>query len=296
MRTIVFLFALILSSLFGSTKDTFELTKQRGGHYAFMVKMTNGVATPFMLESGTHVMLADSAFVFDNYEAVGLNFVACEQAQSMNLGGRVYRITHKAKGEFRISDDVVYRGEVFLLAGYESMVSVPIQNLWNGNSRIVKLNLAKKEISVVSQCGEFDKNWVSMPMNTNTYLNMPAVRTELRFEGADYDAVLEGNFNLDLGNASMLFLLEQSTAVKDFVKNTPNLTLQNGYDKGGKVVSRAFVPNRLGIGDIVFENPVVAITSVLPKFTTDGLLGLKFFSKVEAIFDFDRNLLHIRKQ
>ena len=41
-----------------------------------------------------------------------------------------------------------------------------------------------------------------------------------------------------------------------------------------------------------FLNAVIAITDKLPRFTTTGNVGLKFFRSVEALFDFDKNMMY----
>ena len=52
-----------------------------------------------MLESGIFVMVMDSIYAFENNEAINLDYVRTQGNEKMNLGGKVYDITHKAKGK-----------------------------------------------------------------------------------------------------------------------------------------------------------------------------------------------------
>ena len=39
----------------------------------------------------------------------------------------------------------------------------------------------------------------------------------------------------------------------------------------------------------------IAITAALPKFTAEGSIGLKFFEGPVFVFDFDKNILYIKR-
>ena len=79
--------------------------------------------------------------------------------------------------------------------------------------------------------------------------------------------------------SSLLFLFKQSLAVQNFMKNNPSLKIQKGFDKQGNFIAEVFELNSMLIGNIKFTNPTIAITHLLPKFTTDGCIGLKFFKQ-----------------
>ena len=125
---------------------------------------------------------------------------------------------------------------------------------------------------------------------------MPAVESEMIFRGVGYVASLKGNFNIDLGNASMLFLFKHRKRVQDFFDDNPKIELQKGYDRNGNVVAEAFVPDVFSVGGMKFGSPTIAITGALPKFTTEGCLGIKYFRRVTALFDFDNNMCYMRER
>lgn len=121
--------------------DTFKLEK-KSGHYIFNASINNKVDASFLLESGIHVMLIDSLFAFDNRESLGVELIKNAAQDKMNLGGRVYNITHKANGTIKISNNTTYEGEIYVLSNYKSYfdIAIPIQRLCNNidRSHIVK--------------------------------------------------------------------------------------------------------------------------------------------------------------
>lgn len=116
---------------------------------------------------------------------------------------------------------------------------------------------------------------------------MPAVKAQLAFEQNGRSYTLSGNFVLDLGNGSFIALMKQSPLVKDFLKINSGLALRNGYDSKGTVVAEAVVAQRTELCGISFGNQIIVITSKLPKFTSEGNIGLKFFDNSVSVFNFD---------
>lgn len=275
-----------------SKTEVFKLKKQ-DGHYFFQAKINQSVKGRILMESGIHAMLIDSAFAFKHQEALGLDFMPNQIEQNMNLGGRRYRITHKAQGKIMLNDMTSYEGELLVLAGYASFndIAVPIQNLRNtiDNSRIVKLDMKKYMLQLISKSEYLSKYQRSKPfeINYDTYLNMPAVKAQLAFEQNGRSYTLSGNFVLDLGNGSFIALMKQSPLVKDFLKINSGLALRNGYDSKGTVVAEAVVAQRTELCGISFGNQIIVITSKLPKFTSEGNIGLKFFDNSVSVFNFD---------
>lgn len=277
-------------------KATFKLTKQTTGHYTLPIVFNEQTKAEALLESGIHAMLIDSAFAFNYLNHLNLELTPCTK-QIMNLGGTKYRISHRAQVELQINPSVIFKGELFLLADFHQTyeVALPIQKIYHAKGkRCINLDLRNNAIHVLASCDAPKTKWDTFNINTNTYLNMPAITSELNFKHPKYDATLKGNFNLDLGNASLLFIFNQSKAVQDFLNSQTNIEMQKGYDKKGNLIAQAFLPKTLNLGNISIDNPVVAITKFLPKFTTDGCFGIKFFEKKEVIFDFDNNKLYIK--
>ena len=137
-------------------------------------------------------------------------------------------------------------------------------------------------------------NYNTITINYDTYQNMPAVRTDLCFKHKGKRYTLSGNFVLDLGNASFLFLMKQNPAVQDFLKNNTELKIQTAYNKKGVPVGEAIVAEQANLCKKSFKQQIIAITSALPKFTTEGCIGLKFFDGSISVFDFDKHEFHFQ--
>jgi hypothetical protein len=88
--------------------------------------------------------------------------------------------------------------------------------------------------------------------------------------------------------------LEQHPAYKEFIDNS-NIELRQGNDsKGRKMPVKAFLAKKCYMADVPFYDVTIAITPQLPKFTTVGVLGLKFFEEFNVIFDFGEKILYLK--
>lgn len=97
---------LFCNSLFAQSSgtDTFQLEKNTNGHYIFKTKINHQLMATIFLESGIHVMLIDSLYAFENSRHLNLDFVKTKRYERMNLGGRKYKITHKATGTIQLGE------------------------------------------------------------------------------------------------------------------------------------------------------------------------------------------------
>ncbi len=272
--------------------DVFKL-KKVDGHYVFNAQINQSVEGRILVESGIHVMLIDSAFAFKHQEELHLMLVPHQSEQKMNLGGKRHRITHRAKGKIMLNEKTRYEGKILILADLSSYydMAVPVQNLHNAtdNSRIVKLDMKNYTLQLIGKdeyLTEYQSG-KSFDINYDTYLKMPAIKAELTFKQDGRKFSLGGNFVLDLGNGSFIALMKQSQAVKDFVKENAGLKLQKGYNRKGDVVAEAMATQQAKLCGITFRDQIVVITAMLPKFTSEGNIGLKFFDRSVSIFNFE---------
>lgn len=277
---------------------TLALTKQ-GAHYVFSAKINDRVEATVLLESGISAMLVDSALVFSTEVFSDMELLPVEGKTKMNLGGHVYTITHKASGKVKISDDIYYLGDVFVLSQYTQKcnVAVPVQYLYNDadkGSRIVCLNLKENSLQMISRTSlrKHQKGSTKINMNTDTYLGMPAVEATLVIESENGQKQFSGNFNIDLGNPELLFLLQQHNDVQQFLADNPDIQVREARNPRGDIVAQFMIADQCQLCGKQFSNAVIAITSNLPRFTTAGLIGLKFFLSTHAILDFDNNLMY----
>lgn len=280
-------------------KGAFVLEKENG-HYYFNARINGKAPARLMLESGIFVMVMDSLYAFENREAINLDYVSTTGNEKINLGGKVYDITHKAKGDVLLGANMEYSGEIFILSGYDtySGIAIPIQNIRNveDGSHIIRLDMKKAELQSLSrkQFNSEYRRYSGSPMNYDSYMGMPAVRTTLDFEKGGNSYSLTGEYLLDLGNASFLFLMKQSEIVQNFLADNPGIGLKKAFNKKGVLVAEAITAEKANLCNRSFENVPVAITTALPKFTVEGSVGLKFFEGSVSVFDFDKKMFYTR--
>lgn len=276
----------------------YDLQKTSSGHYVTTISLNNTTQVRAQLESGIHTLLMDSAFAFNHQDELGIAFTPSKS--KINLGGKTYNITHRAEATLQLNNYAYYKGEIFLLPAFknEYEVALPIQNLFHQNgTRCIKLDLKKANFQILATNESVPKRWHSLPMNFDTYLKMPAIITTLHIQDSNYDASIKGNFNLDLGNASLIFLFEQSNTIQEFLQQyAEKIKIHNGYDRQGNIIAKAIIPTAITIGNTPFQNPTIAITKALPKFSTEGCIGLKYFQNHAVIFDFDNKKFYIQPQ
>ena len=307
MKKLVLLLSILLLSysaiLAQTNSDGSFALKKENGHYYFETQINDKVPAKMMLESGIFVMVMDSIYAFENNkEAFNLDYVRTQENEKMNLGGKVYDITHKAKGKVQLGNNMEYSGEIFILSDYNtySGIAIPIQNICNteDGSRIIKLKLDMEKLELQSMSRKQFKSeagdYKATAINYDSYMGMPSVKTHLDFETEGKKYSIPGNYLLDLGNASFIFLMKQSQAVQDFLHNNQDIELKKAYNKKGVLVAEAISTENASLCNRGFENQVIAITSALPKFTVEGSVGLKFFEGAVSVFDFDNQKFYTK--
>ena len=303
MKTILtalfILVALDLSAQSFTEGETFPLTK-KGAHYVFTASINNKADATILVESGIPALLVDSAFVFSSGILSDME-MAVAVKEDINLAGRVYKITHKANGTVRIGNNTSYIGKVFVLSNYDYgpyEVAVPVMYLHNDlddGSRIVSLDLGSQSLQMLSKASldankaDYSKN----NMNTDTYMGMFAVETSVTLDDGIKPRTLSGNFMIDFGNPELLFLFHQTEKVQEFLADNDDMELREATTPSGEVVGQFILTKQCQLFGITFPNAVVVITRNLPLFTTPGNIGLKFFEKTHAIFNFDQSVVYL---
>ena len=284
-------------------QDTFTLTATDSGHYLMDVNIGGEVQAKALLESGIHVMIIDMDFATQNSEAVNVSFHPDNKNDRINLGGDLYRISHKGRGRVMIGNNTAYEGEVYLLPGlaanhYTGMtMAIPIHKLVNttDGSHVVRLDMPAGQLDMLghSEADSITNGWSTSDINYDSYMDMPAVRT--RFTVGNR-AAIDGNFNIDLGNPMVLFLFAQSKNVQHDIYNNDNINVMDAADNNGNVIAQAFIADECNLCGRTFHDATIAITRNVPRFTTDGCIGLRFFNTCPAVFDFDHSVMYTRPQ
>ena len=282
--------------------ESFNLTKQ-GGHYVFSANINGRADATILVESGIPALLADSAYVFSSGILSDMELSIAGEAEKLSLGGRVYKITHKANGTVQIGNGTSYIGEVFVLSNYDYgayEMAVPVMYLHNdldNGSRIVHLNLTDQSLQMVSKASlhSIKADYSESTMNSDNYLGMVAVETSLMLNDGIKTRVLSGNFLIDLGNPELLFLTQQNEEVQRFLADNSDMELREALAPNGQVVGQFILTEQTQLCGVTFPNAVVVVTRNLPRFTTPGDIGLKFFERIDAVFDFDQSVIYLKE-
>ena len=299
--TVLFtLIAFGLSAQSNTEGETFQLTKQ-GAHYVFTASINGTADATILVESGIPALLADSAFVFSSGILSDMELTVASK-EKLNLGGRIYKITHKANGTVRIGNNTSYIGDVFVLSNYDYgpyEVAVPVMYLHDDlddGSRIVSLDFGNHSLQMLGRASlnaikaDFSKN----NMNTDTYEGMFAIETSMMLDDGIKPRTLNGNFMIDFGNPELLFLIHQTEEVQRFFADNADMELREATTPSGEVVGQFILTKKSQLCGITFPDTVVVITKNLPLFTTPGNIGLKFFERAHAIFDFDQSVVYLK--
>ena len=133
-------------------------------------------------------------------------------------------------------------------------------------------------------------------MNSDTYLGMVAIETSLMLDDGIKTRVLSGNFLIDLGNPELLFLIQQNENVQQFLADNADMELREARTPNGETLGQFILTRQCQLCGIAFPSAVVLITKNLPRFTTPGDIGLKFFERIDAILDFDQSVIYMKEE
>lgn len=274
------------------------LQRTQSGHYAFFTLLNDKVMGEVMIESGIYTAIIDSAFFFKHKKELGIIASPNDRNKEMNLGGKVYRITHRAKGTLPMGN-MKYKGEMLILSNYknDTPITLPIQNLHHRSdwgSRIIMLDLDGGKLQMISRSELHQWTAKRFKINRNTYGRMLAIKSTIVFDTPEGQKELQGNFNIDLGNPMLLYLISQSTAVKELLEKDAGMRPSVGTTQNGHTIT-TLTPQQCSLLGQTFENPIICITDKLTRFNTEGLIGLPFFKGSIVAFDFENNYLYIKE-
>ena len=300
LTALFILVTLGLSAQSNTEGETFHLTK-RGSHFVFNASI-NGIAdATILVESGIPALLADSTYVFSSGILSDMEMTVAVK-EKLSLAGLVYKITHKANGTVRIGNSTSYVGEVFVLSNYDYgnyEVAVPVMYLHNDlddGSRIVNLDLGNQSLQMLSRASlnAQKMTFTEGKMNTDTYMGLPAIETSMTLDDGIKPRTLSGNFMIDFGNPELLFLFHQTEEVQKFLADNTDMELRDATTPNGELVGQFILTKQCQLFGITFPDAVVVITKNLPLFTAPGNIGLKFFERIRAIFDFDQSVIYMK--
>ena len=155
-------------------------------------------------------------------------------------------------------------------------------------------NLTHNAVHSSCICLAIKEDYSKNNMNTDAYVGMFAIETSMILDDGIKPRTLSGNFMIDFGNPELLFLIHQTEEVQSILADNTNLELREATTPSGEVVGQFILSKQCQLCGIVFPDAVVVITKNLPLFTTPGNIGLKFFERTHAIFDFDQSVVYLK--
>ena len=114
-----------------------------------------------------------------------------------------------------------------------------------------------------------------------------------RIKAAGHRIDITGQFIVDLGNASLLFLNRYDAEVDKLMSDSRVHLIDIHDNRRGKTYSQAFRVDKLTICDRTYHDDTVGVTT-FKGLEGCGMLGLKFFT-MPVVFDFDENKLYLCK-
>ena len=269
---------------------TFNL-KYKEGHY-YINSDINGVPASMMIETGVRGLLIDSKFYETHKDE--LLFDLKESNIKLRFHWGTYNVKLAGRAVVRIGD-VVYKGYVFVVDKFGKIV-LPVQYLRNEKDRssIVRLDLKASKMSMLSRSrlAQDTIGCNSFPLHKTERLLFPAIYTHLTIKTDYTTAQMDGDFVVDFGNAGLLCLLKNNTAVAQMIEeNEAEFTPSKG--KWNNVSNKGLRDCTCVIAGYTFNNASIRVLDKLKIDGVAGLIGLKFF-ETPVILDFSRKRFYIK--
>ena len=268
---------------------TFALEKVNG-HYYFNADM-NGATAKIMVESGIPALLIGSDFYEQNKQKLNLKVKSGDG--KMRLLNKVYNILYIAEARLNVGK-AIYDGPVFVLDGADD-VRMPVQFLKNptDNSSVIGIDLPSLSMSVMSRKSmRIEESEYNMfPLSVQKSVNIPVVNAELSMNIGSKQAKMQGDFIVDFGNGSLLFMMKQNENVAKMIADS-GIELLDAKDKNGNVVAQGIYADGLSICGIPFTDVSIGVTDKMKTVKEAGFIGLKFFTK-PAILDFNKSRMYV---
>ena len=269
--------------------DVFKLTKENG-HF-FLNTSVNGIDARLMLESGVPGLMMSDVFYEAHKESLQMEVKPCNER--IRYLGRIHNIKYTGQARLRIGD-AIFEGTVKIADGNHGLM-IPINMLRHAsdNSGIVGMDLTNSELRICERqhLARRVKDAPALDLTFNKW-NMPVVSSRLEMDVDERSISLEGNFIVDMGNGSLLFLNKSQTNVVKML-NDGQVRLKEARDNNGKIVAEGLYADRLTICGRTYKGVSVGVSS-FKRLDECGHLGLKFFT-MPVLFDFDKGKMYLCK-
>lgn len=273
MRSIISFLCICLAFIASADNDT-NLRKYEG-HYYLISEINNHANQEVMLESAIPgLLIGDSIF---NYLFPDFDYSTARKMEKAKIAlyQNIYSIDYIFDKDIVIGDGT-YTGKIFILKDYNG-IALPLHNYTSNdnNNPFIYINLQSGELKFTDY---IDRNESKVQkFKYHIVDDLPIIQTNLNIKTDTISATIESDFIIDFGNASLLFLMKNNKVISEMLENS-KLSLSVATNKEGKVVAEGLYADELTIGDYIFSDVSVAVTTKLKSFDEfAGLIGLKFF-------------------
>ena len=275
--------------IMAQTDHVFKLTKENG-HF-FLNTSVNGIDARLMLESGVPGLMMSDVFYEAHKDSLRMEVKPCDE-KIRYLGG-IHNIKYTGQARLRIGD-AIFEGTVKIADGnHKLMIPINMFRHASDNSGIVRIDLTNSELRICNRqhLARQIKDATALDLTFNQW-SMPVVGSRLDMDVDGRRISLEGNFIVDMGNGSLLFLNKSQTKVVKML-NDGQVKLKEAHNNSGKVVAEGLYADRLRICGRRYKGVSVGVAS-FKRLDECGHLGLKFFT-MPTIFDFDKGKMYLCK-
>ena len=242
-----------------------------------------------MLESGTSGLILDEMF-YDNFKDKSLFNLKTSNKRFRTVLAEE-SIKYSGTCELHVGD-FIYKGPVFILEGEcQNTRSIPIQYIKHPKNKKshISLDYNNKKIIIHKKLNKIklNKDTISFSYNKD---GEPIVNTKLYFTNYDSDIELIGNYIIDFGNTSLLYLNTNIQEVSDSLSSR-NIKFDIARGRDGKVIGKGIFAPKMNLFGKSYKNVSIGITDKLKSIKEFGYIGYKAFAR-PVTFDFEKNKIY----
>lgn len=278
-----FLFLFVTPAL--NAQDEFSLSRKGDGHLYFTAEVC-GESAEIMLESGIPAFLIGRDFYERNLKDPDIVFT--ESSMKMRLLNNVYDVSFKAEGSIGVGK-AVFEGPVFILDGYDGL-SLPIQYLKDshGGKSLISIDLNNMCLAIGGSVAFQGKE--SYRLKIDKKFGFPTVKARVGLETPEGNADISGDFIVDFGNPSLLFLMRQDKSLSKAVKKE-RIILRDARNGNGEVVAQGIYALKVNMFGREYNDVSIGVTGRMASIRQTGFLGVPFFD-APVVFDFGKGVMY----
>lgn len=186
--------------------------------------------------------------------------------------------------------DMSYKGVIYVVDKYNE-IGVPVHLLTNEKDTIndmLRIDFKNNILSFISQDSISKLNFHKY--NLKETIPEPVIETTIWLSDKDgHNGVIKGEFIIDLGNKSPLYLFSRNQRVLNFLKEN-KFSIRQANDREGRNIGYGINAHLCKIGERSVKNVAIGITNKVKISNTMGCIGPSMYASSFLIFD-TKNML-----